>query len=366
MCNPFLVSALSIHAHKFMSLQQAIFDEITTFEKPLDCVSLRRFTQSNKIYLTEPHTIGFPKASSDFTLDEGSAQGTRWRDRSGFVEIKASVRDTPEVVRAAPDGSTVKGIVVQASNYARLHLAGSPFQLFSLGMLIFGMKFSVGFFDRGGVTLSPIYDVLDSTGYFIRVVRQITEVSRITLGRDPSVRELLDDGPDDDDLSILSTTSHLRSSDGKYPIYHLCLSDAEKKDNISWCTVGPPIWTSLSLLGRGTEIWRVAALKDNAWTGKVLVMKSAWRSDKRISESDIYMAIKDLHPGIAEYSHGADVTGPDGHVISVDSLRLSPKPGNPGNPILHRLFLKTLGRPIWKFNSELGLFKGVLAALKGS
>lgn len=191
-----------------MSLQQAIFDEITTFEKPLDCVSLRRFTQSNKIYLTEPHTIGFPKASSDFTLDEGSAQGTRWCDRSGFVEIKASVRDTPEVVRAAPDGSTVKGIVVQASNYARLHLAGSPFQLFSLGMLIFGMKFSVGFFDRGGVTLSPIYDVLDSTGYFIRVVRQITEVSRITLGRDPSVRELLDDGPDDDDLSILSTTSH--------------------------------------------------------------------------------------------------------------------------------------------------------------
>ena len=190
----------------------------------------------------------------------------------------------------------------------------------------------------------------------MRVIRRLAcDMSPVQLGQDPTIR-------------ILSNTEAAfwqeRANEMEmqsFPTYAVTMGIG----NRCWYTLGPPIWSSLSLLGRGTAIWRVC---DSAKPDKLLVLKNAWRSSERLAESTIYQAIRGVHPGVAEYEFGADVVFPDnGRPISVHNLRdNSSSSSTASTPILHRLFISTIGRPLWDYNSDLELLSGIRSALKGS
>ena len=286
-------------------------------------------------------------------------KSTLWRDRTAFAEIKPSTKQGPKPSKL--DGTTILSIVLQCADYARLHMSARPFQLFSVGLLIFGSHFCVGIFDRDGVTFSPISDMWRETDRFIRVVRRMAcDMSLLDLGQDPTVTLLSPSSVES--MAFESLPRSILQDVPVFPSYSISMGG---DDSRRWCTVGPPLWNSLSFLGRGTSVWRVVEVKSGRLTGPIVVMKSAWRSSKRIGESDIYKSIVGSHPGVAKHQFGHDVLSPDGRSITVDALRLRPLNDNQDTPTLHRLFLLTLGRPLWEYVSEIELLRGLRAALQG-
>jgi hypothetical protein len=289
----------------------------------------------------------------DTTISESQKEKpTRlWRYRSGFVEVKPTEADGP----VPSDPKTIKEIVVQAADYARLHMSARPFQLFSVGLLIFGSQFCVAIFDRDGIQFSPIKDMWDDVHAFVRVIRRLAcDMSPAQLGQDPTVR-ILSNGE-----AVPWQKRAKEMGLQKFPTYAVTMGTGTR----CWYTLGPPIWSSLSLLGRGTAIWRVC---DASKPGKSLVLKNAWRSGERLAESIIYQAIHGSHPGVAEYEFGSDVVFPGSdRLISVNNLRdTTSNNAITKTPILHRLLIATIGRPLWEYTSDLELLLGIRSALKG-
>ena len=238
--------------------------------------------------------------------------------------------------------------------------------LFCVGILIFGTEFCVGIFDREGVTFSPVYDMFETIDIFVRVARSLAcELSITNLGFDPTVRILTDE------------ETEALTGQTRYPSAMVSSGGDEPRE---WCTIGSPIWTSLSFLGRATNVWRVKeyGLGDNmlpCLRGNTKILKTAWRSSARISESDIYLQLSIEKPnprGLAEFECGGDVRFPGlaGFPITVRNLRgdihrtLGDDLEQP-TTVLHRLILRTVGRPLWDYTSDRDLLTGFRDALEG-
>ena len=83
-------------------------------------------------------------------------------------------------------------------------------------------------------------------------------------------------------------------------------------DPHQWCTIWPPIWTSLSFLGCGTNAWHgheyvVSVTQEPLLQGNDIIMKMAWWSSTRTPESVIYLLITQFSEGLAKFEYGGDV-----------------------------------------------------------
>jgi hypothetical protein len=226
-----------------------------------------------------------------------------------------------------------------------------------------GSSFSVevcfAIFDRAGVLFSTIHDMWKDTEIFIRVIRSLTcHLSSVELGQDPTVTTL----PDQQHEIWRNQTKNLgREAPKDFPTFVITMGGPGSP---SWHTIGLPIWASVSLLGRGTSVWLV---RENG-AGPVLVLKNSWRSASRVSESMIYGSIHGDHPALAKLHNGEDVLFPgEQRYITAHNLR-SPALGDKidGDVCLHRLLLKSHGRPLWEYRSEKELLQGIRAALSGT
>ncbi|PPQ70566.1 hypothetical protein CVT25_012036 [Psilocybe cyanescens] len=307
----------------------------------------------------EPHTFGFSSVSPDITISQrgvNASTSKKWRHRDAFGEVKPSDKQGPKPLLPG----TVQPIVTQCADYAQLFMSARPFMLFCTGVLIFGTKFCVGIFDRDGVTFSPIFDMFDDIKTLICVVRSLTcQLSIQELGFDPTVRVL-------DDQETMELT-------GQRDTYPSAVVRCAHRD---WCTIGFPNWISLSILGRGTNVWHVREyVLDNdqhpCLQGDLMIMKTAWRSSARTPESDIYRSIDNPYPaGLAKFECGSDVEFPSSRFpVTVLNLRGKAKLPNdsstsPVTPVLHRLVLRTVGRPMWEYKSEMDLLTGFRDAVQ--
>lgn len=274
-----------------------------------------------------------------------------------FIELKASREQGPGL-----DFPNSESIVWQSANFARLHMSARPFSLFSIGLMIPGSSFSAGIFDHDGVTVSPVHPLwdpntrqLDDEGIqiFIRLIRSVACVlSDEEIGHDPTVTEI-------------------KLTDGS-PAYICSLGGSEsEEDDINtrrWCTVGPPFWRSVSYTGRGTQVWGVREYRDGKLVGPEMVMKTAWRTIRRTTEAEIYELVEGTHPGLATFVDGRDVAFPGlpSKPITVYGLR-GYEPDEDGTErVLHRLVLKTVGRPLWEYGDDLELVRALRAAVLGA
>jgi hypothetical protein len=98
-----------------------------------------------------------------------------------------------------------------------------------------------------------------------------------------------------------------------------------------------------------------------------MIMKTAWRSSARTSESDIYSVVGD-HPGLAKFICVGDVR----HVrnsITVKNMRsqdIYDLDADLQTSVLHhRLILGTVGRPLWEYTSDSDLLIGFRDAIRG-
>lgn len=309
----------------------------------------------------EPHTFGFPSCSPDITISSYGIEASKsklWRHRDAFGEVKPSNRQRPKPTTPG----TIPEIVTQSADYARLLMSARPFMLFCVGILISGTEFCVGIFDRDGVTFSPAYDMFEDTEVLVRVVHSLAcSLSIEELGSDPTARVL-----------SVSETLALTSNTETYSSAVLASGGSDFR---KWCTIGPPIWSSLSLLGRGTNVWRVRQYVEKIdqppfLQGDIMIMKTAWRSSARTPESEIYLSIDQPPEGLAKFECGGDVQFA-GYPITVQNLRTHPiydflpQGDILPTPVLHRLILSTVGRPMWEYTSEIDLLMGFRDALQG-
>ncbi|KAF4572390.1 hypothetical protein EYR36_006891 [Pleurotus pulmonarius] len=375
---------------------QKMCNNVTNFSHPRERKAMRSIKiAANRQLKGEEYTTGFPKVAPDGT---GSRvlECDSWLDTDWFVEIKPK-----ESQGLAAKDATISEVVCQAADYARLHMSCRPFQLFSVGLLIFGRKFMVGIFDREGVSLSPISDFCDAgEGFrtFIRVIRRLVSLSDIELGSDPTVQPL---SPSSGLHAAVRELAISRGLSPDFPPYVvLCPREystmvngvtSTKWEQNSWLTVGPPIWVSLSLIGRGTNIWPVVPLTWNSGKYSIVegaplsILKNAWRNSERTGEASIYGSLNTPPPGVARFLQGGDARfdSETDIPISVHNLRRQypygawlhrvatnaaanapPGPGT-GTTVLHRLILQTIGRPLWHFASYLELLKAFRAAIVG-
>ena len=319
---------------------------------------------------------GYLSFSADFmlidetvpvTCNDSGKCSVMWHGQSAFCQVKPAEIQGPKYRNPPPYGG-VKRIVSEAAGYACLHLSSRPFQLFSVALLIFGAQFCVAIFDRAGVVFSPIHDMWSDLSVFIRVVRTLTShASPQDLGQDPTVSML----PFKEHASWVERVQeelHVPLGPSEYyPTF--CLTGVSNFANRTFLTIGKPIWVSFSLLGRGTFVWLVADKE----TGEVFIVKTSWRRPDMVAESDVYESIKGHHPALSVFECGGDVLFPQSSncYISVQQLR---QPGlenscsqvTDGDIVLHRLFMKSYGRPITEWTSYKELLEAVRAAISGS
>lgn len=337
-----------------------------------------------------------PYSKPDLRLGDPSGELKIWRDLAAFGEVK------PQAAQGMAPGQAIKAsnALVQSGDYARLHLAGSPFRLFSIGLMITGNNFQVGIFDRAGVMVSSALNMWSNTKTFIRVIRKLTcDLYPMEMGCDPSVFELPSFaewyprirekakslGVPRDSLNYPSFIVNCRKRktildrlDTRSPLDR----DREDWETKEWLTIGPPIWVSLSLLGRGTSIWRVMPFNQDEFdpSARVYILKNTWRNSRRSSESEIYETVEGDTTGVANFHYGGDAVFPysTSPAISVTNIRNSAYRTSkndlldvpchrsiPATPMLHRLILKTVGRPLWDAIDYTELLKGLRAALIG-
>ncbi|KAL4259824.1 Protein kinase domain-containing protein [Pleurotus pulmonarius] len=380
-------------------LLQQLCNIIADFSHPVELKATRNIKiAAGRQLKGEEYTTGFPKVTPDGT---GSRvlECDSWMDTDWFVAIKPA-----ESQGLAAEDAPISEVVCQAADYARLHMSCRPFQLFSVGLLILGRKFMVGIFDRDGVSLSPASDFCDAgEGFrtFIRVIRRLVSplLSDIELGSDPTAQPL---SPSSDLHATVRELAISRGLSPDFPPYVvLCPRQYSTTNGVTsttweqnaWLTVGPAIWVSLSLIGRGTNIWPVVPLISNSGKYAIVdgaplsILKNAWRNSERTGEASIYGSLNAPPPGVARFLQGGDVRfdSETDIPISVHNLRrqypygawlhrvatnaaASVPPGTgtgTGTAVLHRLILQTIGRPLWQFASYMELLKAFRAAIVG-
>lgn len=355
--------------------------------------------------------------------DDNESTRYLWSVRDWILEVKATRAQSPSTVKSP---SAADNVIVQCSDYARSHMSSRPFFLFSVGVTIAGSEVCAVIFDRDGVTISRpllLWDpdpsspavYMDAVKDFIRLIRSLTHICSLQdLGQDPTVVPLGDHSirqqiehsiAQDRDALVTywtSSASELRTELGRLPLTDEsrrsqltpALKMAEKQLDIAidnttqlkppsfvvslgdhesrrWCTLGAPIWSSLSFIGRGTSVWRVKELIAGVLVGPELILKNAWRTANRISETSIYDMVDGSHPGLAVLHCGSDVHYPrpleDSTSVPITVYGLRGTEVTPGGRdlVLHRIVLETVGRALWKYKSDLELVKGMRSAVEG-
>jgi hypothetical protein len=118
----------------------------------------------------------FPKGKHWlFNFDTSTQKPSRevlWKDAAVFLVVRPSCKRGP---KSTPESAaiTIQFIIGQSVNFARLHMSADPFQLFSIGILIFGGQFCIASFDRG-ITPSPIHDMWTDPNIVIQVIRRLS------------------------------------------------------------------------------------------------------------------------------------------------------------------------------------------------
>lgn len=331
----------------------------------------------------EAYTPGFPSMRPDFDLVDNRANAHSWDGCLGFAEIKvaASENKKPQEKR----NTYVKPAVLQCADYARFHLACRHFWIFTVVLLITGTDFRVMIIDHAGVILSPLHSIIsdnrasqtprDATT-FVRVVRALTRLlGEADLGQDPSVslvprlelQSYIQRSADPTLIPDAVKAAVLQPNEQsyhKYPSYLIRIHGTAGMTRI-WCTMGPPIWVSLSLLGRATTVWRAVEViwrgQGYSLSGHARVLKSSWRDPRRSREADVYAAIgalKDCPKGIPQMLCGGDVYYElPGTLKRLTTAAIRGEAEGDGSRVLHRLVLSIVGEPLWKYKDDLRLLR---------
>ncbi|KAI9068154.1 hypothetical protein FKP32DRAFT_1587942 [Trametes sanguinea] len=234
--------------------------------------------------------------------------------------------------------------LAQAADHALYLFRHHPFQLYVFGILLCADRFWLGMFDREGIVLSAAH--------------RIEWMSPQELGQDPTV-------------------SLAGRRWGAYPSFDVPIGrPTDAQDVQRWTTVGPAIWSSESVIGRGTALWNAMPHSAPGDSDSVAMLKQSWRAPNRRGEYETYTRIRRLldaagksHAGLAHLLDGGDVYLPGSEMkLTVRNMRgegLCDDEHPRQDPILYRVVVQEIGRPLWEYEDLEQLARAVKCAIEG-
>ncbi|TFK51610.1 hypothetical protein OE88DRAFT_1659736, partial [Heliocybe sulcata] len=132
-----------------------------------------------------------------------------------------------------------------------------------------------------------------------------------------------------------------------------------------YLTMGPALFASRSLFGRGTRVW-LATLADGS-SPDFVVIKDTWRDANRVAEGEIYQSIEGI-PGVARLGRAVDLgRGDQSDVHTTIAKTLNQKFRKPRflERIHSRSIILSIGRPLDLFRSTRELTEAMRSALGG-
>ncbi|EIW56241.1 uncharacterized protein TRAVEDRAFT_73812 [Trametes versicolor FP-101664 SS1] len=274
-----------------------------------------------------------------------------WRHCSAFIEVKGSASDLP-ITR---DEKAIKDTLAQGADYARILFHARPFQLYVYGIFFCGDSWCLGYFDRrGAIIAAPValykdHQLVDAAFRdFVKMIIRFTwEITPEELGHDPS-------------MVLLQGYGHYSKTPPRFLV--------AINDSVEVRTFGLPMWSSQSMLGRGTAIWKAVDVS----SGLPVILKYAWRSQGRLAESAIYEKIASVFEaageaipkGMASFKSGGDAQL-EGGTLTVRALRKLPEftKGIQPDAVLHRVVLNDFGKSLWEYSSGEELMDAMYTAV---
>ncbi|KAJ2914986.1 hypothetical protein MD484_g5414, partial [Candolleomyces efflorescens] len=232
-------------------------------------------------------------------------------DKIGFSNIATCIE-----VQVEGGESPVWKQLAQTAIYARQIFIQQPNRRFVRALSITGRRLRLFHFDRAGAQYTPSINFDDDPRTFVRLVLGISSPNEADIGLDTSIQWELQNG------RKVSGTLSTRAADNTEKVYTLV--------HVA------PFFSRSSIGGRGTTCWTVY---DSA-SGEKMIVKDAWRSDRRIAE--------DVHLQAA--------IGVSGVVQMVSSFE---------NRIDTRVVMKHYGRSIIHFTSAKQLLCALRDAIAG-
>jgi hypothetical protein len=325
------------------------------YERVIEVTATSSPLQTSKTVLSE-------QRQADLTVFDGADHGHHWQSAAMTIEVVAS--EGQDTTSADSSRQNLQAVLGEIGDCVRLRMSSRPHQIFTLSILLCGQDFYVMLWDRQGVTVSKRYHIERDLDIFIRLVIQVTR--RMDLKQ----------------LGLDDTIDMEPQQDSQYPIavgpdWQTCSFYVTFGQHRLRLTES--IFQSVSLLGRGTQVFAVQSL-DGQDMG---VVKSAWRSPVRASELENYRLVQKewkakhndvpLH-GVARLLDGTDAGSGAEANSNADAvttkriragLRSAPADGSKDHLALHRIWLADEGKPLWQYATPLELLLGVRDAVRG-
>ncbi|KAF4619408.1 hypothetical protein D9613_004751 [Agrocybe pediades] len=274
-----------------------------------------------------------------------------WHDCDALGELKCANRKNPYE-------ESITEIILHAADSARLHMACRPFMLFSVCLLVCGTRMCVGIVDRQSASFSPDFDMLEKPEELVLIIRSLThDLALHDLGFDPTVQKM-------DETQTLRLGLTEKPS---YPTHIISHIDPSGPRVRRWCTTGPPLWVSAELLGHGPYIFRVREYFEDGEGGneayldtKSMLLKSYWYDRSMgAEETSLYTRLQDTYPdGLARILYGGEV------VVPGTAIPITMGTSNSNfSLVLGRVIFKEVGRPLWEYQNEEELLRGLKSAV---
>lgn len=193
-------------------------------------------------------------------------------------------------------------------------------------------------FDRAGASVTPWFNYHEDPRTFVRLVLGLTSPKESVLGLDTSIKWEID--PDTQ-----------RKSSGS-----ISCPDAKGKSVKYEMKSVAPEFRCHSIRGRGTTCWRVIDPKDK----KTFVIKDAWRTGTRISES-VYLTAASGAQGVVKMIMCKDNLATTDSVRPISYVGTSTYEGR----IKLRIVMEAHGQSILHFQSRYQLVSALRDAVRG-
>ncbi|TFK46335.1 hypothetical protein OE88DRAFT_930885 [Heliocybe sulcata] len=314
---------------------------------------------------------GGPKLSPDLMVIKEGESSDHWGTSRAFIEVKRS--DDADPYPNANCKLTLENMEIwnQIQEYAAVALNLKP-RCFLFAASIFGSNARLFRWDRSVVLVSSAFNYKKQPKplyQFLHCVSQYADggYDPSVLKRSGSLRLFWDRYGEAKKAGLIPEFQSVIP--GNYPEDESVLLQVpgrtSKDPTEVYLTMGPPLFVSRSLVGRGTRVW-LATLADGS-SPDFVIIKDTWRDANRVAEGEIYQSIEGI-PGVARLGRAVDLgRGDQSDVHTTIAKAVNEHYGAPRfvQRIHYRSIILSIGRPLDLFRSTRELTEAMRSALGG-
>ncbi|EPQ56816.1 hypothetical protein GLOTRDRAFT_127217 [Gloeophyllum trabeum ATCC 11539] len=325
-------------------------------------------------------------------VDYENSEAEQWTHALGIIEVKPEKDKDPGFNNAVSKHHKYEQVQAwnEIQQYGSVAFRAVP-RCYMLGIGFYDDVARFYRWDRSAVIFSESFHYKSDVKPLVQFLHALGTFGNKTMGADSSITTGV---PDNFPLTLLRRIYHKAIEDGvvKYDSKctesnlpsrssHMAVPASPSFEGPENCvTLGGPLFSSRSLLGRGTTAWlalSATAAESTSSVGKEIrqcfVVKDSWREEGRLPEHKIYERIhqKGHIFGVARCRGGFDIDSvvheeeKRNHTTFTQRIRLFLPEAKFSARIHYRCVLDSIGIPLSRFPSTRQLVKAVRDAVKG-